>query len=171
MPTLFTLRFELSQIRFWARRYPLDDDVKVEKIAGEVHARGYFTRAEFLDLCYWKSPRSKSYVERNNEEFILAVTHTALATPDERLRIEVLTLLDGVSWPTASVLLHFGHNAPYPILDYRALWSLSVEGGMNYNFDFWWEYVQACRQTAKQAGVEMRTLDRALWQYAKENQK
>ena len=61
----------------------------------------------------------------NAEGFVNAVTATALATPDERLRIEVLTLLDGVDWPTASVVLHFCHADPYPILDYRAIWSLA----------------------------------------------
>ncbi len=60
----------------------------------------------------------------NPEDFIKDVTHTALITPSERLRIEVLTLLNGVSWPTASVLLHFGYDNLYPILDFRALWSL-----------------------------------------------
>lgn len=39
-------------------------------------------------------------------------TRVALSTPSERLRIEVLTLLDGVGWPTASVLLHLTPQAP-----------------------------------------------------------
>ena len=34
--------------------------------------------------------------------------------------------LSGVRWPTASVLLHFGHRDRYPILDYRALEALGV---------------------------------------------
>ncbi len=36
----------------------------------------------------------------------------------------VLRFLDGVEWPTASTILHFCGARPYPILDYRALWSL-----------------------------------------------
>jgi hypothetical protein len=39
-----------------------------------------------------------------------------------------------------------------------------------YDFDLWWCYVCTCREIAAQAGVDMRTLDRALWQYSKENQ-
>jgi hypothetical protein len=39
-----------------------------------------------------------------------------------------------------------------------------------YEFSFWWEYTQFCRKLAAEAGVSMRTLDRALWQYSKENQ-
>ena len=100
---------------------------------------------------------------------------TSLASQNERIRIEVLTLLHGVSWPTASVLLHLGHPDPYPILDFRAMWSLSVDvpddtSGF-YTFDLWWAYTQFCRKLANQCGVDMRTLDRALWQYSKMNQK
>jgi hypothetical protein len=99
------------------------------------------------------------------------VTRTALSTESEQLRVEVLTLLNGVSWPTASVILHFCHREAYPILDFRALWSLGVEANdVRYNFDLWWGYTQACRRLAEETGLSMRELDRALWQYSKENQ-
>jgi hypothetical protein len=88
----------------------------------------------------------------------------------ERLQIEVLTLLDGVSWPTASVILHFFHSAPYPIVDFRALWSLKNKVPKRYGFNFWQKYTSYCRGLSKRAGVSMRTLDRALWQFSKENQ-
>jgi len=93
----------------------------------------------------------------------------ALGARDERHRIGVLQLLDGVSWPTASVLLHFGSPDPYPILDFRALWSLGVKTRLAFTFPYWWDYVQACRTLAAQTGVWMRTLDRALWQYSKDH--
>jgi hypothetical protein len=71
----------------------------------------------------------------------------------------------------ASVLLHFGQKDPYPILDFRALWSLGLDEGPSvYNFKFWWEYVECCRDLRTKAGTTMRTLDRALWQYSKEHQ-
>jgi hypothetical protein len=106
----------------------------------------------------------------NPDEFIQAITRTALSAPDEPRRIKVLTTINGVSWPMASVLLHFGHADRYPILDFRALWSLEVDTPPVYTFSFWWEYTQACQKLATNAGVSMRTLDRALWQYSKENQ-
>ena len=98
------------------------------------------------------------------------VTRTALRTDNERLKIEILTLLTGVSWPTASVILHFCDKKPYPILDYRALWSLRVEAPPRYDFDFWWAYTRFVRRLAKETKLSMRTIDRALWQYSKERQ-
>jgi len=75
----------------------------------------------------------------------------------------VLLLLNGVHWPTASVILHFCHADPYPILDVRALWSLGIDANtVPYNFEFWNEYTQFCRKLAGEAKVTMRELDRAL---------
>jgi hypothetical protein len=55
------------------------------------------------------------------------------------------------------------------VLDVRALWSLGVEAPPAYTFEFWCEYVEACRALARGCRVPMRTLDRALWQYSREN--
>jgi hypothetical protein len=170
LPT-FHLRFDKAHIPAWAAGYKASDDHQVEfEIAPQVHQRGYFIKAEFQAACCWKTPRSKPRVESNPESFVQEVTRVALSTPDERLRIEVLTLLEGVGWPTASALLHFGHHEPYPILDIRALWSLGVEDEIDYDFTFWWAYTQFCRRLAQEVNVSMRVLDRALWQYSADNQ-
>ncbi len=168
----FKLQFDRKGIPYWSGRYPVADDDRIENvIAPQVKERGYFSKPEFLELCCWKTPRSKPLVESNPEGFIQEITRTALSTPDERLRIEVLTLLTGVNWPTASVLLHFGHSDSYPILDYRALWSLGLGAPqISYTFDFWWAYTKFCRELADLANVTLRVLDRALWQYSKDNQ-
>lgn len=76
-----------------------------------------------------------------------------------------------MNWPTASVLLHFGARDPYPILDFRALWSLGVKAPTSYDFELWWEYTCCCRKLARKSGVSMRILDRALWQFSKSNQR
>jgi hypothetical protein len=83
----------------------------------------------------------------------------------------VLTLLDGVDLPTASVILHFAHTDPYPILDYRALWAIGAGVKPPYTFKIWKPYVTFTRATAQRLNVSMRELDRALWQFSKERQK
>lgn len=171
------IKFALADISTLAARYLSNssaDEMKREAriemvIAHEVFLRGWYAKAEFEEVCFWKSPRSRPRVQKNGDDYIKSVTQIALSTGDERLRIEVLTLLDGVSWPTASVLLHFGYRNLYPILDFRALWSLGVEKPPVYDFDFWREYTSTCRDLAGRAGVTMRMLDRALWQFSKEN--
>jgi len=166
------LRFPSRQIRHWSSRYEANDlEREIEaQISPAVRASGFYSKDQFLALCRWKTARTQSRCRSNDEAFVRAITATALTTEHERLRIEVVTLLNGVEWPTASVLLHFGHTAPYPILDYRALWSLGVNTPPDYNFRFWWSYVEFCRRLAEKEAISMRALDRALWQFSKEHQ-
>lgn len=126
----------------------------------------YLTEDHFRAIVRWKSPRAQTYAARNDAAFIEAVTHTALTTDNERLRIEVLTLLSGVQWPVASAILHLGYANLYPILDVRALWAAGADAeAVTYNFGLWWAYSLFCRRTAREAGVTMRELDRAMWGY------
>ena len=70
----------------------------------------------------------------------------------------------------ASVLLHFGAKEPYPILDFRALWSLGLKAPSEYTFELWWGYTEYCRAVCDREGIQLRDLDRALWQYSKDFQ-
>ena len=169
--TEFRLRFPASQIGYLANRYSDPGDDVIERvIAPRIRKMGYLRKPDFIRLCRWKTPRSRRHVRKNSDAFIRAVTATAFSSADERLRIEVLTLLDGVDWPTASVILHFGHRDPYPILDVRAVWSLGIDKPPKYDFRFWQAYTRFCRTLSKKSSRSLGTLDRALWQYSKENQ-
>ena len=79
---------------------------------------------EFLDTYAWKTKRTIGKAKKYSEAEIADVTGVAFRQSDEKLRICLLRALDGVDWPVASTLLHVGVTADYPILDYRALWSL-----------------------------------------------
>ena len=106
------------------------------------------------------------------EADVRAISAVALSTPNEWLRIAVLTLLEGVGWPIASAILHWAHRDPYPILDVRALWSAGLDRiPSSFEFELWRRYTLWSRATASRHGVSMRTLDKALWQYSKDRQR
>jgi hypothetical protein len=133
-----------------------------------VRGRGHYTREEFIEVCAWKTPRSRPKVASNKKSAVTEVTGRALATSDEETRMSALLELVGVGVPTASVLLYVAFPADYPILDVRALESLGVKPRSQYPVSFWLEYLSACRELSRRAGVSIRTLDKALWQYSKE---
>lgn len=167
----YTLRFKPDQIPEYAGAYEYSlSDVDLAQYAQEIQERGYLTKTDLERVAKWKSPRSAGHISKNSEAYVKAVTAVALQTDNEQLRIEALTLLDGVGLPTASVILHFYHKDRYPVLDFRALWSLSLEDSEKYSFEFWWNYTVICRSLATENHTDMRTLDKALWQYSKENQ-
>ncbi len=166
------LRFGIEQIQDLSDRYSYRlSDSSIRALAVDIQTQGYLTKDQLLKLAKWKSPRSARHILKNSEQFVVEVTGFTMMAGEERSRVESLTLLSGISWPTASAILHLFHRDPYPILDFRALWSVSLEVPLVYRFDFWWQYADFCRSTAASANVDMRTLDRALWQYSKENQK
>jgi hypothetical protein len=164
------LRFPMNNIAFWADRYSYPRLLRSGLVTA-VRQQHYFTKPQLLEILRWKSPRSAPLAEANNKAFVVEVTRAAAATESEQMRIELLTLLKGVGWPVASCMLHFGISHSYPILDFRALWSLrvSVEASQ-YNYSMWRDYVARCRSIAAHANVTVRQLDMALWQYSKENQ-
>ena len=165
------LKFDPKKINYWAERYgyPLNED-SVLDLTPIIQKQRYITKDQLETICKWKSPRSAGNMLSNDSEFVKEITTFTFKTENERGRIESLTLLDGVGWPSASVMLHLYHPDPYPLLDFRALWSIGVETVPNYKYEFWWDYVCFCRKLSINTNVSMRTLDKALWQYSKENQ-
>ena len=165
------LRFRGNRIQELESRYDYSiSEVELLELRPKVQNRGYVSKEELQKIAYWKAPRSSGHVRSNSADYVQEITALALTAGNERSRIEILTLLDGVSWPTASVILHFCHSDLYPIIDFRSLWSVSLEVPSQYGFELWWCYVDFCRKIAQINHVDMRTLDRALWQYSKENQ-
>ena len=169
----YKLGFDPADIDTLARQYvtqnkdQANENRIIEEIAPRAKRNGGYNKEDFLKVCHWKTPRTQPRWVENDEPFIREITAMALKTQNEQARIEVLTLLKGVDWPTASALLHFGHPYPFPILDFRALQSLDIPQPPEYTFSFWWKYVEACRKIANRCKVPMRTLDRALWQFSK----
>ena len=167
------LRFPESEIHQWAERYGFDRTGSTEayfiQIKPKVQEQGHLDKELLKRVARWKSPRRAGLIERNDDNYIKDVTSFAFNATSERAKIRGLMLLDGVSWPTASAILHLFHKDPYPILDFRALWSVGLEN-YRYSSVFWKDYVSFCRDIAHRNQVNMRTLDKALWQYSKENQ-
>src|SRR5919202_5458423 len=160
----------LAEVSDWIDRFGQDDAPVLDVIAPAVRARGHFRRDEFLAAYRWKTHRTLRHAEKYSEEEIADVTGVAFRQTDEKLRICLLRALDGVDWPVASTLLHVGLSADYPILDFRALWSLGSAMPTYVNFEFWWAYVTCCRDLAARCGVTVRELDKALWAYSDAHQ-
>ena len=131
-------------VQDWSSKYEYGGQNKVTKLVKQVRKRGYLTKSELKTIGKWKSPRSAGSIDDNERLFVKEVTRFALSTRCDRAAIESLTILDGVGAPTASVILHFFHKRDYPILDFRALWSVSLIDGDKYNYSYalWSKYVE-----------------------------
>ena len=167
----FELQFAPEMIQPWALRYGTDDDdSEALRVGAAAKEAGELSRDDFLAMAKWKTQRTGKQCRSNSEAYVRQVTSSALAASEPRFKIEVLCLLNGVAWPTASVILHFCDADQWPILDFRAFWSLGQHEPVDYDYSIWEAYYSYTRTIAQRAHVSMRILDRALWAYSKVNQ-
>ena len=135
--------------------------------------RKHMTLSDLIAVAKWKwrGGRTWQLCKKNSVAEVEEITRVSFAAETERLHIGVLLALRGVSWPMASVILHFAYldrnRIQFPILDVMTM--RAVGGPTRYAFEEWQEYVDLCRAAATRHGVGMRTLDKALWQAGKES--
>jgi hypothetical protein len=166
----FSPRIEGPGLLEYAEKYYDPRENEMENVVGpRLRKNAFCSLDDLITIGNWKSPRIRRHILANSDGDVKEISRIALCSGNERVRIGALQLISGVSWAMASVILHFGFDNQYPILDFRALWTLQAMPKV-YTFDFWWEYTLFCRQMASEHGVTMRVLDRALWQYSKEHQ-
>jgi hypothetical protein len=164
----FALRFSARLIPALAAANADDDRDAFE--AGRRIAAGSRDRADLFAIFEWKTRgRGRSRPARNGDAEIADALGLAVAARTERAAIAVLTGLAGVEVPVASAVMTAIDPERFTILDFRALWSLGIERA-TYSVGFYLEYLAACRRIAAAAGTDLRTLDRALWQYSRDHQ-
>ena len=133
----FRPQMPLKDISALAARYSYQSDGDCIAAGKRARAAGHYDRDDFLLVCEWKTSRSRKLVAKNTARSIAEASGRALATDDERQRMELLCALHGVGVPTASALLFFAFPDRYPILDERALESLGAKPRTQYSTSFW----------------------------------
>lgn len=166
-----SLRIPPNEIRSYQQRYDYTADPKLEHIRPLAKSQGYLTVCQLHELVLWKSRRRAALAKENSGAFVKEITSFAFTANFEESKIGLLVLLSGVQFPTASVILHFCVDDTYPILDFRAIWSLGLEKPAAYSPEYWVKYTRACRSLAAKHGLTVRELDMALWQFSKEHQR
>ena len=111
-------------------------------------------------------------MKTNSPDDVKEITRKAFRETDYIKSIRYLRCLDGIGWAIGSAILHWFHEDRYPIWDRHARWAVRLNECQHQyknNYERWQAYVEFCRFTANQYEVCMRTLDRALLQYGKDN--
>ena len=146
--------------------------VKIVRRLTHVNKDRELSRGEFLDICYWKSPRSIRRCERNSASEVERITSEVFRTKSERVRLELLTSLHGVSIPTASAILTLTNPKRYGVIDIR-VWQLlfalkSVDSrptGQGFTFSHWYRYLKILRHHASRLSVNVRLVELTLFKF------
>ena len=146
----------------------------VELIGRLRHVRraGEFTRAEFIAMCRWKSPRAMPLYRRHRSPRIRRLSREVLASRDEARRMQLLTSLAGVSVPVGSAILTLIDPRRYGVLDIR-VWQLLVAlgvmdgkpAGRGFSVADWLAYLAVLRRHARERRAPARRVELTLFEY------
>lgn len=164
----FALQFHPSEILTLAKKYGYgeDDDALA---AGKKIEQGDHSKSNLKVIIEWKSHRIAGLIDGNTDaEIASALRFSCNAQTSERSAVDTLFRLRGVGIPVASAILAMVDPNRYTIIDFRALESLGIVRSED-SLDFYLEYLRRCREIAREHGVDLRTLDRALWQWSKDH--
>jgi thermostable 8-oxoguanine DNA glycosylase len=167
----FQLQFAPSRIRELSERYSYRLEDEEAMASGKRIARGEYTRRNLEAIFEWKTGgRGKSRLHVNTDEEIEDALRAAVEAKTERTAVSVLSGLYGIEIPVASAVLTAVSPERYTIIDYRALEALG-ENRTWHTVDSYLAYLVCCRRLARENGVSLRELDRALWQWSAERGK
>jgi hypothetical protein len=164
-------------VREWAAVYDRRAKPSDRAVEREIKAwlRGqpatkHLDKRHFLRLARWKSPRQARAYERNDPQLVRETTYHASRIANERLKVYILTALDGVSVTVAATILHFFNPRLFPIFDIRARTTLKKAGWWkrrvdDASLDAWEDYVAVMRRLSRRFRVSLRQLDKALYAY------
>ncbi len=144
-----------EQLRSWLARTPVPK---------------YLDKEHFLLLARWKSPRAQTRYAQNDDRLVREATRLSYEADDPRIKLHILRVIDGVGVPVASTILHFLQPDGFAIFDVRVRTSLKQAGlwdraTADSSTQAWIAFNSLMKQLATSAGTDLRTLDKALWQY------
>jgi hypothetical protein len=133
---------------------------------------------ELLDSAKWRQIQSQYWIEKNEEKFIEAVSKLAFDKDAANfLRHHILMILKGVGLQLASGIVTMYDRFTFTPLDARTKAALKALGKweeIDPNIDMPWDhasghgylkYCESLRRWAAELGVDLRNLDRALYQW------
>jgi hypothetical protein len=147
------------------------EEERFEKELPEYRQRGFLSRDLCIRIARWKSCRNVKLYGLNAEESIQSATRTAFAADNDAAAIDALRQpLKGVGLRTATAILHWMKPNHYPILDFRVVKGLREPQPSSYeDLDFYHRIAERVRSVSIDTGIDLRTLDRALWAWHKQS--
>jgi hypothetical protein len=171
------IKLNRTFVREWAgvyNRLAKPGDIALEReikayLRGQPSAK-HLDKRHFVRLAAWTAPRGLAAYERNDAQLVRETTYHASRIANERLKVYVLTALDGVSITVAAAILHFFNPRLFPIFDVRVRTTLKKAGlwkrrAGDASIEAWGEFVSIMRKLSHRFRVSLRDLDKALYAY------
>lgn len=137
-----------------------------EEVGPRIRAAGHAVKEALADVVRWRAQRASGFVARNDPAEVVEITHLAFGEDvSDRVRLKLLTLLDGMAERTASVLLAMWDPQRYVPWDERTAGVL-VEAGLLTESALpgaWPGFLGAVASLAQESGLSSRDVEKALF--------
>jgi hypothetical protein len=144
---------------------------------GDIKHQGFITKEQGIKILKWKSPRPLRHYELNSDNDFKEISKLSFESKDERVRMHVLTALNGVNYPAASAILMFYDKELYPIIDIRVWKQLYKAGlvdtnarGQGFKLKEWQRYLATIRELAGKLKLTPRQVEKRLFDIDKNEQ-
>ena len=165
-PPKFKPQLKKVEAILLAKKY-IDADEKDAFEAGAAIRKGRASVVHLNTIYKWKTGgRGKGRLLDNSPSEICEALSIAANAEHPRSAIAVLSGLYGVNTPVASAIATVIHPERYTVIDFRALISLGHDTVDN-SIPFYLAYLDYCKSLAAKWQMPLRDLDRALWQWSK----
>ncbi len=145
----------------------MDPREKGAMAAGKEIRQGRSSGVHLRTIYEWKTRgRGRSRLNSYSEAEICEALQIAVNAAQPRSAIAVLTGLYGVHTPVASAIATVIHPDRYTIIDFRALHALG-QSSVDNSIPFYLAYLDYCISLASRWDLPLRNLDRALWQWSR----
>jgi hypothetical protein len=165
---VFTIQFDPAEIQSLSQRYQYEEDTGALAAGARISQQKKYTRNNLETIYKWKTRgRGISRIAANTDAEIADALRLAVAARTERSALAVLLGLVGIAIPVASAVLTVINPKRYTIIDVRALEALGAKPRI-ITVGYYLAYLRFCCALALKQQVSLRVLDRALWQWSRE---
>ena len=134
--------------------------------------KGFFTKKFLFELFDWKSPRSKGVGKKNTNLYVKQISKKFFHLVGDKERMDCLKKLHGVGIPVASAILTVMDPKNYGVIDYHVWQALfqfeyvrEKKDGKNLSVKNWLQFLKILRSLAQQHKVNVRDIERTLFDY------
>src|SRR3989344_5993262 len=162
----------MGDVKKYLKYYFLEDYL-FNDVNKNFQRRGYLTPEEFFAIVIWKRNASKTKILngiKKNKRTIREITSkiSAAKTKEQTLDALLFPKIPGIGIAFASAILTVCYPNDFTVADYRACASLKAFGGEiignpTAKISVYFEYLEKCKELARQYKLSLRNFDRILW--------
>jgi hypothetical protein len=162
---------QFTSIDEMLQQFPYLERQQTLQLMKKVRAsKGKITRTLLIEMCAFKTMRSKGKVKQNKPHKIRSVFRRVHAIQQAEEKCEILYDLKGVRVPTATAILMFLNPRMYPIIDTR-VWQVLFdfghvdhnEHGRSFSKQDYTDYLEAISGFSSKHHLTARQIDKILY--------